>query len=207
MLKRIANWLQPENICDPDQLAQFILTETSRIAQKATTGYCRTKAGTNVDLLFREEVFIKALESSRWTAFGLVLADCCLVVEGFLRPEAAAHPDELAAWILATHDGILDAHPHPDRGAEGWSAEKQEMRARLGRSRMAEPIPAANLGFDTAQRIYDSLPVHPKLRREDFELVQNLTRFGHISFREDLTRRVDPAAMVAAIIAAAPPPQ
>lgn len=205
MLKRIANWLQPESISTPDQLAEFILSETSRIAQKATTGYCRTKSGANVDLLFKEEVFLKALESSRWTAFGLGLADCCLVVEGFLRPAAANREDELAAWILATHDRILDENPHPDRGAEGWAAEKEEMRGRLGRSRIAAPIPAANVGFDTAKRIYDSLPVHPRLRREDFELVQNLTRFGHISFRDELAKRVEPAAMVAAILATKPP--
>ncbi|HSV29497.1 MAG TPA: hypothetical protein VLL76_08055, partial [Candidatus Omnitrophota bacterium] len=156
-------------------MADFIGTETARIAQKATTGYCRTKAGANVELLFKEQTFLEALEVSRWGAFGLVLADICLVAEGFLRPFARGREDDLAAWIVSVFDGHCAANPRPGAEGDGWAAEKAEFRSRLARSRLAEPIPAANVGFDTAQRIYDALPVHPSLRREDFELVQNLT--------------------------------
>ncbi|MEW5727501.1 MAG: hypothetical protein AB1918_06720 [Pseudomonadota bacterium] len=204
MLRILADWLRPRDMRSPDGLAEFIGTETSRIAQKATTGYCRTKAGANVELLFKEKVFLDALEVSRWSAFGLVLADICLVAEGYLRPFAKGREDALAAWITGVFDAHLDANPRP--GTEGddgegdrWAAERAEFRARLARSRMAEPIPAANVGFDTAQRIYDGLPVHPKLRREDFELVQNLMRFGHIAFREELERHLDAEAVLAAL--------
>lgn len=199
MLKTLAEMFSSGRIAAPAKLAEFIGTETARIAQKSTTGYCRTKAGANVELLFKEPVFLDALEVSRWTAFGLVLADMCLVAEGFLRPFAQGREEDLAAWITAVFDAGLDAHPRPRAEGDGWAAERAEFRGRLARSRLAEPIPAANVGFDTAQRIYDSLPVHPTLRREDFELVQNLTRFGHISFREELDRRADPAVIVAAL--------
>lgn len=197
MLKELAAWLKPGPIRTLDRLAEVIGTETARIAQKATTGYCRTKAGANVELLFKEQVFLDALEVCRWNAFGLVLADVCLVVEGFLRPHAGGREDALADWIVAAFDAELARHPRP--GDDDWAAAREEFRARLARSRLAEPIPAANVGFDTAQRIYDSLPVHPKLRREDFELVQNLTRFGHITLHEELSRRLDAAAVLAAM--------
>ena len=200
MLRNLADWVRPKALRTPDDLAEFIGTETSRLAQKATTGYCRTKAGANVDLLFKEQVFLEALEASRWGAFGLVLADICLVAEGHLRPFARGREAALAEWIAGIFDAHLDAHPRPGTDqADGWAAERAEFRARLARSRLAEPIPAANVGFDTAQRIYDGLPVHPKLRREDFELVQNLLRFGHITFRGELERRLDSAAVVAAL--------
>lgn len=203
MLKQLAEWLRPKSLKSPDDLAAFIGTETARIAQKATTGYCRTKAGANVELLFKEQVFLDALEVSRWSAFGLVLADMCLVAEGFLRPHARGREEALSAWILSVFDAHLDANPRPGAShGDGWAAERAEFRARLARSRLAEPIPAANVGFDTAQRIYDGLPVHPKLRREDFELVQNLMRFGHITFREELERHLDPEAVLQALPAA-----
>lgn len=201
MLKQFVAWLRPGAIRTPGALTELIATETARIAQKATTGYCRTKAGANVELLFKEQVFLDALEVCRWHAFGLVLADVCLVVEGFLRPHARGREEALAGWIVAAFDAELDRHAPPgaEPGTDPWAAPRAEFRARLARSRLAEPIPAANVGFDTAQRIYDSLPVHPKLRREDFELVQNLTRFGHITLREELDRRLDAAAILAAI--------
>lgn len=190
---------RPLRLDSPQALADFIATETARTAQKATTGYCRTKAGANHDLLFREKTFLDALEQSRWDAYALVLADICLVAEGYLRPLAPGREGALAGWILSVHDGLLDAQPHPLRGAEGWAAEKAEMRARLARSRLAEPIPAANVGFDTARRIYDGLPVHPRLRREDFEVVQNLMRFAHVAFREELSRHLDARSVVDAL--------
>lgn len=199
MLKILADWFGPRTIRTPEELAAFIASETARIAQKATTGYCRTKAGANVELLFKEQGFLDALEVCRWGAFGLVLADICLVAEGFLRPFAPGREDDLDAWVGSVFDAQLDANPRPGADGDGWTEERAEFRARLARSRLAEPIPAANVGFDTAKRIYDSLPVHPSLRREDFELIQNLTRFGHITFREELERRMDPAAVVAAL--------
>lgn len=202
MLKIITDWIRPPAIRTSDEVEDAINAQTARIAQKATTGYCRTKAGANVDLLFKEAGFLELLEICRWDAHALVLMDMILVVEGFLRPVAVGGEDALAHWLLGFYDRTVDATPHPERGNGGWEAQKAEMRERLGRSRMAQPIPAANVGFDTAQRIYDSLPVHPRLRREDFELVQNLMRFGHVSFREELEKRADPAAIIASL----PPP-
>lgn len=199
MLKIIAEWIRPPAIRTSLQLEDAIITETARVAQKATTGYCRTKAGVNVDLLFKEAGFLELLEICRWDAHALVLMDMILVAEGFLRPAARGREDDLAAWLLAFYDRTVDATAHPERGADGWQAQKAEMRERLARSRLAQPIPAANVGFDTAQRIYDSLPVHPHLRRDDFELVQNLMRFGHVSFREDLEKRANPQAVIASL--------
>lgn len=203
MLRQLVAWLNPGTIRTLGEVAELIGTEVARITQKATTGYCRTKAGPHVELLFKEKLFLDALDICRWGAFGLVLADVCLVVEGFLRPHAQGREDGLAAWIVATFDAELDRHRGvlaEGEGAEGegdgWAEARAEFRSRLARSRLGEPIAAADVGFDTAKRIYDSLPVHPRLRREDFELVQNLMRFGHISLREELDRRLDCAAVV-----------
>lgn len=195
MLKRLSGIFRPPPIGTPDGLRAQIVSDSSRIAQKATTGYCRIKAGTNVDLLFREIVFLDALEESRWTAFGLVLADLCLVAEGFLRPHAAGREDDLARWIVEVYDSVLAVHPHRT-GPAGWDTAQAEFRIRLTRARLAAPVPAAHIGGGTAQRVYDGLPVHPRLRREDFELVENLMRFGHVGFREELERRVDACALL-----------
>jgi hypothetical protein len=199
MLKQLVAWLNPGAIRTLDELAELIGTETARISQKATTGFCRSKAGAFVEMLFKEKVFLEALDVCRWGAFGLVLADVCLVVEGFLRPHAKNREDILESWILAAFDAELARHPEGDLAGDGWAEARAEFRSRLARSRQGAPVPAAEVGFDTAQRIYDSLPVHPRLRREDFELVQNLTRFGHITLREELDRRLDCAAVVASL--------
>lgn len=195
MLKRLSGIFRPAPIGTPDGLRALIVAEASRTAQKATMGYCRVKAGTNVDLLFREAIFLEALECSRWTAFGLVLADLCLVAEGFLRPRATGREDDLARWIEGVYDFVATTHVRGD--CASWEPAQAEFRIRLARARLAAPVPADRIGGDTAQRVYDGLPVHPRLRREDFELVENLMRFGYVGFREDMERRVDSGAVLA----------
>jgi hypothetical protein len=197
MLRRIADWIKPPAIVTTTALEALIATETARIAQKATTGYARMKAGTNHDLLFKEKGFLDALEISRWSAFALVLADLLVVAEGFLRPAAAGREDALEAALLAIGDRILAANPHPLRDGGDWTPEKAEIRERLALARLAPPVPAANVGHDTARGIYDSLPIHPKLRREDFEVTEGMVRFAHVAFREELERRADAPAIVA----------
>lgn len=197
MLRRIADWITPPAIKTPAALETLIATETARIAQKATTGYARMKAGTNHDLLFKERDFLDALEISRWSAFALVLADLLLVAEGYLRPAAAGREDALEALLLGAGDRILAANPHPLRDGGDWTPEKAEIREKLARARLAPPVPAANVGHDSARKIYDSLPIHPKLRREDFEVTEGMIRFAHVAFREELERRVATAAILA----------
>lgn len=195
MLESLKRWLGPRRIDTLDALEAYIGTETARTAQKATTGYCRLKAGSNHDLLFKEQGFLDALDDCRWGAFGQLLADFCLVAEGYLRPHAAGREAALAAWITQAFDRGVDAHADPSRAGH-WDKAKEEMRARLARARLSPPIPAANIGFDTARRVYDSLPLHASQTGDDFEVVQNLIRFGHVTFRSELERLADPQAII-----------
>jgi hypothetical protein len=198
MLSRLGTLFGGQRIGDLHRLEELVASETARLAQKSTTGYCRTKAGLNVELLFKEKGFLELVEVCRWNGFAVTLADMLLILEGFLRPvaEASGRLAPLDAWLLDFHARHIGQYVHPERS---WDADRDEMRQRLARARLAPPIPAANVGFDSAKRIWDWLPVHPRLRVDDFELVQNCLRFGHVSFRQELERRVDPAAIVAAL--------
>ncbi len=201
MLSRLGALFVRRRIEDVTGLEHFVGHETARLTQKSTTGYCRTKAGSNGELLFKEKNFIHAMEVCRWNGFGVTLADMLLITEGYLREsaEAAGKMTEMTDWLLVFHYRHIQQFSNPGRGPEGWSADIDEMRQRLARAQMVPPIPAANVGFDSAKRIWDWLPVHPRLRIDDFELVQNCLRFGHVSFRQEMERLVDPEAVVATL--------
>lgn len=201
MLSRFGTLFARRRIDDLTAFENFIGHETARLTQKSTTGYCRTKAGSNGELLFREAGFLQAMEICRWNGFGVTLADMLLIAEGYLREpaEKVGKAKALHHWVLEFHRRHIAQFTHPGRGEEGWNADIEEMGQRLARAQLAPPIPAANVGFDSAKRVWDWLPVHPKLRIDDFELVQNCLRFGHVSFRQEMERRVDAEAVVAAL--------
>jgi len=47
--------------------------------------------------------------------------------------------------------------------------------------------------------VFETLPIHPHLRRNDRELVVNSVRLGMVLYWERLIRRVDAAAVAAAL--------
>ena len=121
-----------------------------------------------------------------------MLADAVLMAEGRLRPAGEAAP--VARSLLALHEAILRDHPPPAHLPQGWTPEVVAFAERMARAQLAQPLPAATLGETGARRLFDALPIHPDLRRLDFEMVSNAVRFGLVSMAQTLERRLDRAA-------------
>jgi hypothetical protein len=183
---------RPPAIASAAALGEFLTRESAYLAQKTATDYCQAKAGLNWQKLFSEPDFQAALNVCRWESFAGVLADATLLAEGRLR-EVDESP-RLAESMLALHEAVLRAHPPPAHLAEGWAPELANFSGRLARARLARPLPAAKLAETAARRLFDSLPIHPELRRLDFEMVANAVRFGLVSMSQTLDRRLDRAA-------------
>lgn len=192
MLSRIINWLMPARVDTPEALTCLIETEAARLSQRATTGFCHAKAGSNAELLFREAPFLEALEKSRWNAFALVLADLFLVAEGYLRPESQIERERLWAWLQESFMRIAAAQQTSYDFTEDFS----NFVGRLGHARLAPPKSATEQISATCRVVYDSLPIHEKLRGDDYEVIAGLLSFGATGFRESLEKRCDPAKVL-----------
>ena len=192
MLSRIKNWLFPERVDRLDALEHLLAVESARLSQRATTGFCHAKAGSNASLLFKEAVFLDALEISRWKAFAMVLSDLAMIVEGYLRPDDIALRERLWAWLAVAYVRILDQQ----ETARDFTEAKRVFPERLGHARLAPPGPAVDLMTQSIQPIYDSLPIHERLRGDDLEVINGLLRFGAATFRELLERRCNPSMIL-----------
>lgn len=192
MLSRIKNWLFPPRVDTPAALEILLNTEASRLAQRATTGFCHAKAGSNAELLYKEDVFLNALETCRWNAFALVLADLSMIAEGYLRPESQIDKEKLWGWLEAAYARIVASQ----QCAYDFAPHKSAFSERLGHARLAAPGPAVEQVTATCRIVYDSLPIHERLRGDDLEVVTGLLRFGAAGFRENLERRCDPRSII-----------
>ncbi len=187
-------------LADTAQLGDFLDSQAAFIAQKCVVEYCRARAGLLSRPLFEERAFLDALEVGRWEAFAAVLGDLVLLVEGRLRRLAGSGagaapwlPGSLVALAMAR----LGAHPPPRHRPDGWAGEAGILADRLERARREPPLPAHRIALGSAPRVFGALPIHPRLRAPDAELVTNNLRINLCGAAEQLDRRAELPALLA----------
>lgn len=200
MWQRFFDWLRPPAVRDVPALERLIGQFAAEIAHKACVGYCRVKSGPHVRELFKEPAFRQALDACRRDSYAWVLEDVTAAAQSYLRAAEAGSGDAVDAALGALYRRLLEADPLRPDGAADEEAHTGSLRRRLTRGRLAEPVPPAEAGRVSGPKVFASLPIHPRLRREDEEAHANLIRFGLASFGEELERRLDGAAVVADIL-------
>lgn len=186
----IKNWLRPPPITDFATLEKFIVERASYMAQKCAVNYCRGKTGQASHTLFKEKVFIDALTVCRWESFVAILGDLLIALENYLRPKLPADIRGAATQQIAAMFGrALDGLPLPDYRPEGWAKEREEFLQRFAKACAAPVRPVPLIFQNSAQRLFDTLPIHPRMRAHDTEAVFGAVRFHSVGVFDELTTR------------------
>ena len=192
-------------IRDTAELADFIDENAAFLVQKGIYEYSRARAGHYAKVLFAEEDFKNAIEESRWKAYPLGLAMVAELTEGALRPHAGdawqAALAAQAALVLAVFDRYP---PPPSLGAAGWSEARAELARRLALIGMHPPKFAKDIPEPFAESYFSLMPIHKSLRDRDFPAIRNYLKVTMCNIHDELTGRVDAAAVTDALRAPAP---
>jgi hypothetical protein len=190
---------RPPPIRAPEALADFIDQHSAFLVQKGIYEYSRARAGHYAKVLFSEQGFRDAVEESRWRAYPLGLAMVAELVEGVLRPYAADRHRQLEALSNLVLS-VFDRYPVPSAlGAQAWSEARVELVRRLGLIGMHAPKRAFEICEPWAETYFNILPIHEKLRRSEFPTIRNYLRVTLCNIHDEFTRRLDAAAMAAAL--------
>ncbi|MCC6780897.1 MAG: hypothetical protein IT537_30355 [Hyphomicrobiales bacterium] len=188
-------------ITDPAALGDFIDRQAAFLMQKGIYEYSRARAGHYAKVLFREEGFLAAVERSRWQAYPLGLAMLAELVEGVLCPYAHDRRQQLAAL----HDlalSIFDRYPVPAAlGSEAWGEQRKELIRRLELIAMHPPKHAFDICEPWTTAYCDLMPIHEKLRGQDFPTIRNYLRATLCNIHDELTKRMDARALAASLVA------
>jgi hypothetical protein len=82
-----------------------------------------------------------------------------------------------------------------------WDDALEEIDARLHRAAMAAPRPVHEVGRTSAKRVFNALPIHTNLTRQDREVVTNNIRFLLCRVYADMEAELDGAAIGRALTA------
>ena len=187
-------------IRDTAGLADFIDRNAAFVAQKGIYEYSRARAGHYAKVLFRESAFQAACERSRWRAYPLGLAMVGELAEGILSTAAGrdrpVQVDVIRSLVLT----VFDRYPVPAALGE---AEWRELRAALEQHlkliSLHQPKPAKDVSEPFTDEYVALMPIHEKLRGRDAPTLRNYLRATMCNIHDELSKRVDVAAVTAAL--------
>lgn len=179
-------------------LADFLAREASLIAQKPIVDYVHMKTRLSLTEHAREEQFREAFDEARALSFAAVLADLMAVVESHLRAAAGAASGALPSALARLYRECLGRF---DVRVPGDAAERaREVERRLAQLQLAAPKSSAEVALTSGNAMFDLLPIHPRLRKEDREPFVEGVRFFFMSRCQRLGERLDKPALLAALL-------
>ena len=191
-------------IRDIGDLADFIDGNAAFLMQKGIYEYSRVRAGHYAKVLLTESGFLAAVEESRWKAFPIGLAIVGEMVDGVLRNEAGEGRLEQLAALKRVVLAVLDRYPIPESiGQDSWREARDELALRLDHVGLHPPKRVIDIPEPYAERYFALMPIHKKLRGQDYFTTRNYLRVSLCNIHEELTKRID-APGVAAQLRAMP---
>lgn len=187
-------------IRDAAALADFIDQNAAFVAQKGIYEYSRARAGHYAKVMFGEAEFRDASDRSRWQAFPLGLAMVSEVADGVLSSASPEHRPALVDAIRALTLAVFDRHPvHAGLGPTAWQALRDDLERNLQRIGLHAPKWAKDIPAPYAEKYVDLMPIHEKLRGRDAPTIHNYLRVTMCNIHDELTKRIDAAAVVDAL--------
>ncbi len=183
---------KPETIADREALQRFVDSRASFLAQKGIVEFCRVRAGVYWQKLFTEEEFRQALSLSCWQAYAPALALVTEMVEAALRPAAGIDRPRVAAAIEQIARAAYMAYPAPAGFTDAQWVERFELvSGRLAEVAGQPARPVRNMPKGMAERVFEALPIHPSIVRNDADYIHNNIRMNLLRAHEDFLASAD----------------
>jgi hypothetical protein len=194
MLARLLKSWKPAPVRTRAELTEFLDRHASVITNRSVIGYCQVKTRLPLHELTCEAQFAAAFARSRAESYAAVLADLLVVAAGLLRDDGHGE-GRLVAGLAGVYRDLLDQHGVPAHRPEGWGDVVAELEARL--ALLPAPVPGrvAEVARRSAQRLYETLPIHERLRAPDQPAIMANVQFLIVGLYREFERRLDRSAL------------
>ena len=193
---------RPQPVRAASELADFIDQQAAFVAQKGIYEYSRARAGHYAKILFKEPEFQAAADVSRWQTFPLGLAKVGELVEGALLPAWPTDRPALVDTVRALVLGVFDRYPAPAAlDSQTWAKLRADLDRHLKQVGLHPPKWAKDIAEPFWERYFDLMPIHEKMRTKDAPTTRNYLRVTMINIHDELTKRMDTAAVIGALSA------
>jgi hypothetical protein len=200
----ILDWFRrPPPIEDEAGLVDFLDSRAAFFAQKSIYDYARGRSGPYFPMMLKEKAFITALDEARWRNYPYGVTMVAEMVHGVLLP-VVGEPVALAFALRALSLRAFDRYPVPAMlGADFWRKEREALAARVDAIALHPVKLVKDIPLPFADVFFRNMPIHERLRGQDFELIRNHLRVNLLSMYREFVERADLSMLAADLRVAA----
>lgn len=177
-------------------LADFVDMQSAFLVQKGIYEYSRARAGHYSKVLFGEPEFRHAVENSRWRAYPLGLAMVGEVVVGVVDQIASQGRESVLSAVVELVLSVFDRYPVPAvLDDDTWRQARSELAKRLELIGLHQTKRAMDIPEPLAKAYFALMPIHEKLRGQDYPTLKNYLRVTLCNIHDELTTRIDAQAV------------
>lgn len=159
-------------------LRGFLESRAAYLAQKSISEYTQARANMMFSTLLGERIFQDAYEKARWFSFPAALAMVAEALAARLRNLDIGDTDSINVMLQALAEDIVSAYPVPAGGSQDfWQMALLDLERDLLRAGLAAPHAIHLIPKARAREIFENLPVHPSVRKHDFDMFRNTLSF------------------------------
>ena len=199
-LRTLSGYLRisPRNdrVRDTGELAHFLQTRASHVAQTSLYGYLRTRAGTMYPELFENDAFMVSVNIAKWQVWLACLSDLAIYAGGLIRSRTAAEPAEVRDLVAAAVGLVLNECGEPAEAGDGFPAAAAGILARVARTDWTAVADDGSAFSESPGALVRHAPIIDSLKELDSAIVKNSVRFRWQEIRRALRRGLDADAVL-----------
>jgi hypothetical protein len=182
-------------IGEVDELADFLSSRASMVAQTSLYGYFRTRAGTRFPELFANDEFSKRINAAKWNIWLACLSDLSVYAGGLLCSRANLEESETGRIVCAAVDSILTETGSPSGSDINFASLAGRLRARLSSCEWRLVEDNETPFVESPAALVQWAPIMDDLKQLDEEIVRNSVRFRWQEVRRELRASLDAEAI------------
>lgn len=185
-------------IATEDDLARFLETRASFVAQTSLYGYLRTRAGMRYPELFDNDNFSASINIAKWQVWLACLGDVAVYAGGLL---AARRPDLLVQVYPVMQrviDAIVERAGTPDDAGPAFADGVAALRRRVSECDWSSIADDESAFVESPSSLVQWAPIVDELKQLDEKIVRNSVRFRWQDVRRDLRRQLDAETLLTA---------
>lgn len=182
-------------IRDQEQLAEFLDTRASFMAQTSLYGYLRTRAGMRYPELFEDDPFIEAINIAKWQVWLACLSDLAVYTGSRLAMHAPRETRRVSALMKSLVDQVLEAAGTPQEAGAQFAAEAERVRNRVARTDYLVVGDNEAAFTESPTALVRWAPIIDSLKELDEDIVRNSVRYRWQEVRRELAAKLEPQAV------------
>ena len=189
---------KPQPIGSVPELAEFINSRASHVAQISLYGYLRTRAGTRYPELFERDDMLSSINQAKWQIWLACVHDLALFSGRLLSANEQSAPAATTALLLEAFDSIMAQVGEPAEAGAEFASSVRAVRNKIQRQdwQLLAEATDADCFQSSADALFHWSPISDELKQYDEEIVRNSIRFRWQAIRQYARANIQTAELI-----------